>query len=116
VDRLPGGREWREAVEAVEAPRRHLAVHDGHLVRLGQHDEALLAHAAPLLASWTMTGTRADIGARLSALAAAGITEVAYQPMGPDIPRELAAFAAAAGLAGQETASTGFANMGAQDA
>ena len=109
VDKLPGGREWREAVEAVELPRRHLAVHDGHLVTLGKHDEALLARAAPLLASWTMTGTRADIGARLHALTAAGITEVAYQPMGPDIPRELAEFAAAArladpGLAGKEAA------------
>jgi len=98
VDKLPGGREWRQAVEAVEAPRRHLAVHDGHLVALSQHDEALLARAAPLLGSWTMTGTGTDIGARLRALPSAGITEVAYQPMGTDIPRELAAFARAAGL------------------
>ena len=98
VDRLPGGRQWREAVEAVEPPRRHLAVHDGHLIALGQHDQALLARAAPLLASWTMTGTRTDVGARLRALTSAGITEVAYQPMGQDIPRELAAFARAAGL------------------
>jgi 5,10-methylenetetrahydromethanopterin reductase len=98
VDKLPGGRQWREAAERAEPSRRHLAVHDGHLVALGRLDEALLAEAAPLLASWTMTGSRADIGARLRALAAAGITEVAYQPMGPDIPRELAAFAAAAGL------------------
>jgi 5,10-methylenetetrahydromethanopterin reductase len=98
VDRLPGGREWREAVEAVELPRRHLTVHDGHLIALSQHDQALLARAAPLLASWTMTGTRTDIGARLHALTEAGITEVAYQPMGPDIPRELATFAQAAGL------------------
>jgi len=104
VDKLPGGREWREAVEAVDAPRRHLAVHQGHLVTLGQHDEALLTRAAPLLAKWTMTGTRADIGARLRALASAGITEVAYQPMGPDIPRELTAFAQAAGIAGTEEA------------
>ncbi len=57
-----------------------------------------------------MTGTRADLGARLRALAAAGITEVAYQPMGKDIPRELAAFAAAAELAGPGTASSGFAS------
>jgi 5,10-methylenetetrahydromethanopterin reductase len=98
VDRLPGGLQWREAVEAVEAPRRHLEVHDGHLVALGRHDEALLARAAPLLGSWTMTGTAADIGARLRALTSSGITEVAYQPIGPDIPRELAAFAQAAGL------------------
>ena len=102
VDKLPGGREWRAAVEAVEAPRRHLAVHAGHLVALSQHDEALLARAAPLLNSWTMTGTRAGIGARLRALASAGVTEVAYQPMGPDSPRELAAFAQAAGLSGPE--------------
>jgi 5,10-methylenetetrahydromethanopterin reductase len=98
VDRLSGGREWREAVEAVELPRRHLAVHDGHLIALSQHDQALLAHAAPLLTSWTMTGTRTDVGARLHALTEAGITEVAYQPMGEDIPRELTAFAQAAGL------------------
>ena len=99
VDKLPGGRQWREAVEAVEAPRRHLAIHEGHLVALGKHDEALLARAAPLLGSWTMTGTGTDIGARLRALTSAGITEVAYQPIGPDIPRELTAFARAAGLA-----------------
>jgi 5,10-methylenetetrahydromethanopterin reductase len=54
-----------------------------------------------------MTGTPADIAARLRALTEAGITEVAYQPMGPDIPRELAAFAAAAGLAGPGPAGTG---------
>ena len=45
-----------------------------------------------------MTGTRAGIGARLRALTAAGVTEVAYQPMGPDIVRELTAFARAAEL------------------
>lgn len=102
VDKLPGGREWREAVEAVDPSRRHLAVHQGHLVELGEHDVALLSRAAPLLASWTMTGTRADIGARLCALAAVGISEIAYQPIGPDIPRELAAFAEAAGMDGGE--------------
>ena len=112
VDKLPGGRQWREAAERTEPSRRHLAVHDGHLVALGQHDKALLAEAAPLLASWTMTGSRADIGARLRALTPSGITEVVYQPMGPDIPRELAAFAAAAGLAG---AGTGLANRGLAD-
>ena len=98
VDRLPGGRDWRQAVETVELPRRHLAIHDGHLIALSQHDQALLERAAPLLASWTMTGTRTGVGARLRALTSAGITEVAYQPMGQDIPRELAAFAQAAGL------------------
>jgi 5,10-methylenetetrahydromethanopterin reductase len=115
VDRLPGGRQWRESVEAVDATRRHLAIHDGHLVALGPHDQALLARAAPLLASWTMTGTRADIGARLRALTSAGITEVAYQPMGPDIPRELAAFARAAGLADTGLTDPGLTDPGLID-
>jgi 5,10-methylenetetrahydromethanopterin reductase len=113
VDKLPGGRQWREAVEAVEAPRRHLAIHDGHLVALGKHDEALLARAAPLLPKWTMTGTRADIGVRLRALPSAGITEIAYQPMGPDIPRELAAFAQAAGITAAGAGAAGARGEGA---
>ena len=98
VDRLPGGSGWRQAVESVDPSRRHLAIHDGHLIELSPHDQALLKQAAPLLPSWTMTGTRTDIAARLRALAEAGITEVAYQPMGADIPRELATFAQASGL------------------
>jgi 5,10-methylenetetrahydromethanopterin reductase len=105
VDRLPGG---REAVEAVDEPRRHLAIHDGHLAVLGEYDEALLARAAPLLAKWTMTGTRAELVTRLAQLSSAGVSEIAYQPMGPDIARELAAFAEAAGLrAGTGAAGTG---------
>ena len=99
VDRLPGGREWREAVEAVEPPRRHLADPRRPPDR-AQPARPGAARAARRRCSpsWTMTGTRTDIGARLRALTEAGITEVAYQPMGPDIPRELAAFAQAAGL------------------
>jgi len=38
-----------------------------------------------------------ELPARLAGLAAQGITEVAFQPMG-DVARELAAFARAAGL------------------
>jgi 5,10-methylenetetrahydromethanopterin reductase len=106
VDKLPGGRDWRDAVEAVEVPRRHLAIHDGHLVALGAHDQALLARAAPLLPRWTMTGTPAETAARLRGLSSAGITEIAYQPMGPDIPRELTAFAQAAGIAVTPRASS----------
>jgi 5,10-methylenetetrahydromethanopterin reductase len=98
VDKLPGGREWRAAAEAVEPERRHLAIHDGHLVALGERDAVLLDQAAPLLGRWTTTGTRAEVGARLRALSSAGVSEIAYQPMGPDIPRELTAFAVAGGL------------------
>ena len=60
-----------------------------------ERDElALAAGAAALLPSFTMTGTAAEVRARVVDLAEAGVTEIAYQPAGPDIPRELATFAA----------------------
>jgi 5,10-methylenetetrahydromethanopterin reductase len=48
----------------------------------------------------TLTGSPAKLAARLAALADQGITEVAYQPMGDDIARELRTFAEAAGVVG----------------
>ena len=44
----------------------------------------------------TLTGTAADIGRRVRDIAAQGITEIIYQPTGPDIPAELEAFHTAA--------------------
>jgi 5,10-methylenetetrahydromethanopterin reductase len=98
VDRLPGGLEWRDAIEAVDQEHRHLAIHEGHLAVLSGHDETLVAMAASLLPKWTVTGTAVEVRARLAKLPAAGVSEIAYQPMGPDIARELTAFAEAAGL------------------
>ena len=46
-----------------------------------------------LLPAFTWTGSAADLHARLEPLAASGVTEILYAPMGPDIPRELRAFA-----------------------
>ncbi len=40
----------------------------------------------------TLTGTADEIGRRVGELAAEGITEIIYQPTGPDIPGELEAF------------------------
>jgi 5,10-methylenetetrahydromethanopterin reductase len=98
VDRLPGGQEWRESVETVDPSRRHLAVHDGHLVQVNRHDEAMLPHAVHLLPKRTLTGSRAEVRERLATFRAAGAAEIAYQPMGPDIERELRAFAEATKL------------------
>ncbi|HET6953632.1 MAG TPA: LLM class flavin-dependent oxidoreductase [Acidimicrobiales bacterium] len=96
VDALPGGTVWREAVEALPPDRRHLATHEGHLVALSDRDRAALAAgAAALIPGLTLTGEAADVRARVEALAAAGVTEVAFQPCGGDIGRELASFAAA---------------------
>jgi 5,10-methylenetetrahydromethanopterin reductase len=45
-----------------------------------------------------LTGTAREIPEKISGLAAAGVTELVYQPAGSDIERELRAFASAAGL------------------
>lgn len=99
VARLPGGPEWGEAIATIDPARRHLAIHEGHLVAVNEYDGIFVGPAASLLGTWTMTGLPSDIRARLDTLCSAGVTEVAYQPMGPDIDRELEAFASAAGLA-----------------
>jgi 5,10-methylenetetrahydromethanopterin reductase len=98
VDQLPGGRAWRDAIEAVPAERRHLVVHEGHCVAVPTRERVLLD---PGVGAMTFTGTQEELAARWSALAAAGATELAYAPAGSDIPRELRAMARVAGLATQ---------------
>jgi 5,10-methylenetetrahydromethanopterin reductase len=96
VDGLPGGAQWRKAIEAEPENTRHLAIHEGHLVEPNDRDRIAFAEAAPLITSLTMTAPADELQARLASMAEAGVTEIAYQPAGPDIPRELAAFAAMA--------------------
>ncbi len=100
VDALPGGREWREAVEAHPANERHLAIHEGHLVKANPRDEPYVADLIPMASAGALTGTAEQVAARVRDLAAVGVTEVAYQPAGSDIERELRAFASATGIAG----------------
>jgi 5,10-methylenetetrahydromethanopterin reductase len=100
VDALPGGPVWRESLEALPADRRHLATHEGHLVELTDRDRAALAAGtASLIPAFTLTGPADDVRGRVEAFAAMGVTEVAWQPCGPDLGRELHAFAGAVGLA-----------------
>jgi 5,10-methylenetetrahydromethanopterin reductase len=100
VDGLPGGPGWRAAVEAHPENERHLAIHEGHLVKANPRDEPFVADLIPLASAAALTGTAEQVAARLHDLAAAGVTEVAYQPAGSDIERELRAFASATGIAG----------------
>jgi 5,10-methylenetetrahydromethanopterin reductase len=95
VDGLPGGTEWRKRVEEFPENERHLAVHEDHLVRVTERDAPLLD--GDLLKSFSWTGTRAEIKARLDALEQGGASEILYAPMGPDVPRELEAFIEASG-------------------
>jgi 5,10-methylenetetrahydromethanopterin reductase len=99
VDAAPGGREWRERLEA-DAPegQRHLLAHRGHLVEVTERDRPLLDAAGDLIQYTGMVGNDAQVKAKIDAAGEAGATEILYAPSGPDIPRELRAFARAAGL------------------
>ncbi|MFC4585338.1 LLM class flavin-dependent oxidoreductase [Sphaerisporangium corydalis] len=97
VDALPGGRQWRAAIEA-ERPegQRHLVVHQGHLSELTERDRAVVTAAGPAITQAGWTGDDASIAVRFDQAGAARVTEVVYVPAGPDIPGELEAFARAA--------------------
>jgi 5,10-methylenetetrahydromethanopterin reductase len=93
---MPGGTEWLERL-ASERPegQRHLAVHEGHFVTVTDRDLPLLDAAGEGLLATGWTGTAAQVAERADAAGDAGITELAFVPAGPDIARELEAFAAA---------------------
>ncbi|MUL76730.1 LLM class flavin-dependent oxidoreductase [Mycobacterium sp. CBMA226] len=97
VTTLPGGRAWLDHIEAVPREQRHLAVHDQHLTDLNAADQAAWAAGAwQAIPATTVTGLAGDVAEQLSHYAEQGITEVIYQPTGPDIPAELEAFITAA--------------------
>lgn len=98
VDGLPGGREWRAAVEACPEAERHLAIHEGHLVKANPRDEPHVADLIPLVSAAALVGTTQQVTERVAGLGALGVTELVYQPAGSDIGRELRAFASATGL------------------
>ena len=93
VDARPGGAGWRAAVEQVAPERRHLAVHERHLVAPTESERPFLDPA--LVAASPFTGPPDEVRARVEAVVAGGATEVVYAPMGPDPLRELAAMAGA---------------------
>ncbi len=97
VDQLPGGREWREAVEQFPADRRHLAIHEGHLLRVSDRDRAAVSEGVDLLPLVSFSGTATQLRERVGQMGEAGVTEIAYQPGGRDIPGELERFMAAVG-------------------
>jgi 5,10-methylenetetrahydromethanopterin reductase len=109
VDAMPGGAVWRAALEAV-APeeQRHLHMFEGHVTHLAERDRPLLKHLdveglnganaarpGPAAARTMKIGDAASIRNHLAQLGNSGFREVMYTPSGPDIARELQAFAAA---------------------
>jgi 5,10-methylenetetrahydromethanopterin reductase len=97
VTRLPAGQVWLDIVNQTPERERHLAVHDQHLAGLNRADEAAWAAGSwAAIPTTTLTGSAAHVTERLAAIAEQGITEIVYQPTGPDITRELEAFITAA--------------------
>ncbi|MBI4694495.1 MAG: LLM class flavin-dependent oxidoreductase [Gammaproteobacteria bacterium] len=92
---IAGGEDWRRMYEAMPERTRHLAMHDGHLVGVNARDERFVT--GEFLARHGLALDRAAWRDRLAALEAEGATEIAFQPAGPDIPRELEAFASLVG-------------------
>jgi 5,10-methylenetetrahydromethanopterin reductase len=93
LDQMPNGPRFRALVDAVPEERRHLALHEGHLIYLNDLDRQVLSRE--FAAQATGTGPAEAVLEHLDRLAAGGITEVVYHPGGA-IPRELEAFAAVA--------------------
>jgi 5,10-methylenetetrahydromethanopterin reductase len=94
---VPGGEDWLARIDAERPPNeRHLSVHEGHLVAVTERDAPLIVRAREDLLSSPFTGTVREVAAHLDTVGAAGVTEVAYNPTGPHVARDLEAFAAAA--------------------
>ena len=94
VAQLPGGDLWAELAEEVPEARRHLAIHEGHGHFLNRIDQqAMPPQAVEML---TMTADAAGVRERVEAVATEGVSELVYNPIGPDLPRELREFARAA--------------------
>ena len=97
VSQLPGGAEWLHVIDQSPATQRHLAVHSGHCVHLSEADRAAWnAGGHAMLKDVTLSGTRDEIRQRLDQAAAHGVTEIVFQPCGPDPRTELERFLDAA--------------------
>ena len=90
---VPRGEEWAAAYDAVPARVRHLALHDQHLIAINDRDRPFVTGA---MVEHGLALTRAGWRERIAALESAGATEIAYQPAGPNIAKELETFASAA--------------------
>ena len=85
--------EWKAVVERTAPEERHLAVHEQHCVGLNEADQAAWdAGGHQMLDDVTISGTADQVRERLAGLAEHGVTEIVFQPCGPDIRRELEVF------------------------
>jgi 5,10-methylenetetrahydromethanopterin reductase len=93
---LPGGDVLARYMDSLPPQTRHLVLHEGHLVAANSVDAHYLT--PELVARFGRVLSRDEWRSRLAGAASEGVTELIYQPAGPDIPRELGAFAEMAEL------------------
>ena len=93
LGRIPDAEAWASVYNSIPERVRHLALHDQHLIGVNERDRRFVTGA--LLAQQGLALNSAGWRERVAALEAQGASEIAYQPAGPDIPRELEAFAKA---------------------
>lgn len=91
-DAVPGAEAWaKDAYSDVPDDERHLALHEGHLNSVNDRDRPYVT--SELMAA---TGVALEPEAwreRIEQVRESGATEIVYQPAGPDVERELEAFA-----------------------
>ena len=93
----PGGAAWLKSVESMPSDQRHLAVHEGHLVNMNEHDKQAYQESLNEIKRLTLTGTPSELRERVAELGKKGTTEIVFQPAGANIPGELERFMAAVG-------------------
>jgi 5,10-methylenetetrahydromethanopterin reductase len=94
---MPGGAEWLADVEASRpSDERHLAVHEGHVTEVFGRDQVVLDLAdEATLHGVGWTGDRSSLKAKMAHASSLGVSELLYTPSGPDVEREMRAFASA---------------------
>ena len=94
---MPGGAEWQADVESARPEgERHLTVHEGHVTEVFGRDQVVLDLAdEATLAGVGWTGDRASIRDKVGHASNLGVKEILYTPAGPDVEREMRAFASA---------------------
>ncbi|MPY62780.1 LLM class flavin-dependent oxidoreductase [Streptomyces spongiae] len=93
ADEVRGYQTW---LAPVPEERRHIGTHREHLIGVTPEERPCIT--PKVIEAATATGTPEQIRERLKHLEQSGATTVAHQPAGPDIERELRAFATTAGL------------------
>jgi 5,10-methylenetetrahydromethanopterin reductase len=90
VELIPGGEQWLKVLDERSEDERHLGVHVGHCVHMNDADAAAWdAGGSAMVEQVTLTGSPAQVRDRIEQLGEQGVTEVVYQPAGPDTRREL---------------------------